>query len=64
MRDINKAASAVYKEGVLKTTASVTYNVLYKLYSEGKLEIETRMVEGAFPELTAPKFFISLKKEN
>lgn len=61
MREINLAAREAFPNTDLKTIASVTYDVLTQLDAEGRLDIEVREVEGAFPELTAPKFFMSLK---
>lgn len=37
-----------------------TYEVLYALKKKGKLKTEIRTVEGAFENLTAPKFFMSI----
>ena len=40
----------------------VTYDILYSLYKDGKIEIEERRVEGVYSDLTAPLFIIKLVK--
>ena len=62
MRAINNAAREAFPDDQLRQVSSVTYNVLTELIREDILDIEVREVEGAFDGISAPKFFMTLKK--
>ena len=42
-------------------SAAVVYEILYALQREGRLNMESRRVEGACEGIDAPKFYLTLK---
>lgn len=59
--ELRKAVAAAYPENKCTPATRTTYEVLYALKKEGRIDMRDERVEGAFPHLTAPKTIISLK---
>ena len=51
----------IFDKADILQTYPLVYSVLYSLKNEGRLEIQTDMLPGAFENLTAPKFKMRLR---
>lgn len=56
-----KVVKPLFEEADILQTYPLVYSILYSLKKEGKLEIITETVPGAFDGITAPQFKMKLK---
>ncbi len=60
-KELRVAVKAAIFGDAYAPTLRTVYEVLYAMHREGRITLRNAQVEGAFPHLTAPKTFISLK---
>lgn len=60
--ELEEACIPLFEKADCTPMDTAVYEVLYSLLQEGRLHIETKMVEGAFEWLQAPEFRMSLKE--
>lgn len=54
--ELHRKVKELFEADSCKPSTLATYEVLYALKKSGKLKVEIKTVEGAFENLTAPKF--------
>ena len=60
MRDIEKMVEPLFDRADAYQEPSLLYEVLYRLKNEGRLKIETRLLDGVIEGTGAPKNFMSI----
>ena len=58
---LKKAVKPCFESADCTQAAAVVYEILYALQKEGRLNMESRRVDGAFDYVDAPKFYLTLK---
>ena len=58
---LKKAVKPCFESADCTQAAAVVYEILYALQKEGRLNMESRRIDGAFDYVDAPKFYLTLK---